>query len=256
MGDRWWHEHQRDPWRAAAKREGHRARSAYKLLQLQRRHSIVRPGDAVLDVGCHPGGWTQVAVELAGEEGTVVGIDLRACEALEGATFLVGNATAEPTLTEACALTPEGRFNAVISDISPQLTGTWSRDQAISLDLVARVIDAVLPVMAPGASFVTKVFQGRGIEALVSAMRQRFSHVKRSSPGASRKSSAEVYVVAKNLLPWVPVDERRRGSIASEVDEAQVIEADRRERRQRRADRLPDLGGGFRVVRRRTNDDE
>lgn len=255
MSDRWWEEHRRDPWRQEARKQGYRARSAFKLKQLQKRFELIRPGDRVLDVGSHPGGWTQVAVEEVQVPHRVVGIDLRASEPVDGAAFLVGDATDQAVLQEARVLMGGEPFNAVISDISPHLTGNWGRDQAISIELVATVIDAVLPHMTPGASFVSKVFQGRGIEALVDALRQRFSSARRYNPGASRKSSAEVYVVARNLLPWVPTDGERLPSVYSVILDA--FAAAEHEPIERPPPPVVDgVTGGFRLVRRRGHDEE
>ena len=91
MAKRWYQEHQRDPWRRQARNSGYRARSAFKLKQIQERHNIIRPGDSVLDIGCHPGGWTQVALEEVGGLGTVVGIDLRPTDPIDGASLLTGD---------------------------------------------------------------------------------------------------------------------------------------------------------------------
>ena len=97
MADHWIENHKRDSWRRQAKASGYRARSAFKLLQIQEKFKLVREGDVVLDVGCHPGGWAQVAVELVGDEGTVIGVDLESCQPVEGALLLVGDITEEST---------------------------------------------------------------------------------------------------------------------------------------------------------------
>ena len=116
-------------------------------------------------------------------------------------------------------ITPEEnrRFNSIVSDISPSLTGQYDRDQAISMELVAMVFDFTMPLLAPGGSFVTKIFQGTGIEGIVNAAKNRFSRVQRFSPDASRNSSSEVYLVCKNRLPK-PKKFSRGKSVAMELD--------------------------------------
>ncbi|MDP6742537.1 MAG: RlmE family RNA methyltransferase [Candidatus Thalassarchaeaceae archaeon] len=203
MSKRWYNEHRRDPWRKKAKSSGYRSRSAYKLLQCQEKFNLIREGDTILDVGCHPGGWSQVAVELAGEEGRVIGIDLKPCEPILGVELLVGDITEGDTQDKLLELLDGNPIHSIVSDISPGLTGQYEMDQAISLDLVCLVMDFSLPLLNKGGSFVTKVFQGRGIEAVAQAAKLNFSKVQRFSPVASRNSSSETYLVCKNKLPKI-----------------------------------------------------
>ncbi len=202
MADRWADSHRRDAWRKMAKNSGYRARSAFKLIQIQKKFNLIREGDFVLDVGSHPGGWSQVSVELAGENGHVVGVDLEPCEPVEGCTFIVGDITDSETQKKTVEAFSDSMINTIVSDISPNLTGNWSRDQIISLQLVASVFDFSLPLLCPGGNFVTKIFQGEGIEKLIQLVKPRFSSVKRYSPEASRNSSSEVYLICKNHVPW------------------------------------------------------
>ena len=167
--DRWVQDHQRDAWRKQAKSSGYRARSAFKLKQIQDRHKIIKVDDSVLDVGCHPGGWSQVAVELVGENGKVVGIDLQACVPVEGANLLVGD-----------------------------ITEKSSQDRVLdSID--TEVIDVV--ILKYGGHFVTKLFQGSGVEELIALVKPHFQTIKRFSPMASRNSSSEVYLICKFHTP-------------------------------------------------------
>ena len=201
MSKRWYQESRRDPWRREARSKGYRARSAYKLKQIQDRFSVIRRGDNVLDIGCHPGGWTQVAVEESGENGLVIGVDLLATSPVEGARLIIGDATEESTLTQIRSLLGDEDLNVVISDISPRLTGRYDTDQAISLELSTTVLDVAIDVLIPGGTFVTKTFQGTGIEGLVEAAKDRFSNVQRFAPTASRNSSSETYLICRNKLP-------------------------------------------------------
>ncbi|MAH98938.1 MAG: 23S rRNA methyltransferase [Euryarchaeota archaeon] len=200
MSKRWYQENKRDPWRRDAKSKGYRARSAYKLKQIQEKFSIVRKGDCVLDIGCHPGGWTQVAVEEVGESGLVIGVDLLLTAPIDGAIVLIGDITQEDTLEEIRGHVEKRPINAVISDISPRLTGRYDTDQTISLELSTMALDVATKVLTPGGSFITKVFQGAGIEGLVDAAKLRFSSVGRYSPTASRTASSETYLICQKRL--------------------------------------------------------
>ena len=201
MVDRWVQDHQRDSWRKQAKASGYRARSAFKLKQIQERHKIITLDDSVLDVGCHPGGWAQVAVELVGKKGKVVGVDLKSCVPVEGANLLVGDITDPFTQQTVLDAIDTEVIDVVVSDISPHITGKWDIDQAVSLMLVADVFDFALPLLKYGGHFVTKLFQGVGVEELIDLVRPHFQTVKRFSPMASRNSSSEVYLVCKFHTP-------------------------------------------------------
>ncbi|MFL2957410.1 MAG: RlmE family RNA methyltransferase [Candidatus Thalassarchaeaceae archaeon] len=203
MSKRWYQENRRDPWRREARSKGYRARSAYKLKQIQDRFGVIRKGDSVLDVGCHPGGWTQVAVEEVGENGFVLGVDLLSTSPIEGASIIIGDISENSTLEEISKLLGDRELNTVISDISPKLTGRYDTDQAISLELSTLVMDKAMLILTPGGNFVTKIFQGTGIEGLMKAAKQRFSNVQRYAPTASRKSSSETYLICQNKLPRV-----------------------------------------------------
>ena len=201
MSKRWYQDNRRDAWRRIARSKGYRTRSAYKLKQIQERFGILRKGDVVLDVGCHPGGWTQVAVEEVGEKGLVIGVDLLATSPVEGALIIIGDVTEERTIGQISDALGEREFNVVVSDISPNLTGRYDTDQTISLELSTLVLDASMEFIPSGGSFVTKIFQGTGIEGLIDAAKERFSNVQRYSPTASRSASSETYLICQNRLP-------------------------------------------------------
>lgn len=202
MAEHWIENHKRDSWRRQAKASGYRARSAFKLKQIQDRFGLIREGDMVLDVGCHPGGWAQVAVELVGKEGHVVGVDLEPCQAVEGAVLLTGDITEPVTQERILAELGGVRLNVIVSDISPDITGKWDIDQSVAMTLVADVFDFSLPLLRKGGAFTTKLFQGVGVEELIDAVRPYFSTVRRFSPDASRNSSSEVYLICRNYTPW------------------------------------------------------
>ena len=202
MADHWIENHKRDSWRKQAKASGYRARSAFKLKQIQERFGLVRQGDTILDVGCFPGGWSQVAVELVGQEGHVVGVDLEPCQPVEGAVLLTGDITDPYTQERVLEELGGNLINVIVSDISPDITGKWDMDQSVAMTLVADVFDFSLPLLKKGGAFTTKLFQGIGVQELIDAVKPHFSTVRRYSPDASRNSSSEVYLVCRNHMPW------------------------------------------------------
>ena len=219
MADHWIENHKRDSWRRQAKSSGYRARSAFKLIQIQEKFKLIREGDVILDVGCHPGGWSQVAVELTGEDGIVIGVDLEPCQPVEGAILLVGDITESSTQDRILQELGGRVINTIVSDISPDITGNWDIDQAVAMTLVADVLDFSLDLLCKGGSFTTKIFQGVGIEELITAVKPYFSEVRRFSPMASRNSSSEVYLVCRNHMPWIKREVSIRQTYESLLDE-------------------------------------
>ena len=142
-----------------------------------------------------------MALEEVGELGMVVGVDLRPTDPIDGASLLIGDVRDEGIITRLSSENSDEGYNSVVSDISPSLTGRYDTDQAISLELSAMALDVAAKLLKPGGSFVTKAFQGTGIELLIEACKKRFSFVRRFSPTASRNASSEVYVVCKNKKP-------------------------------------------------------
>ena len=171
----------RDGYYRMAKKEGYRARSAYKLRELNKRFRLMRPGDKLLDIGAAPGGWTQVALELVGPEGAVVGVDLQRIQSIPGATFIRGDMTSEGTAARIIELMP--RADCVISDISPELSGTYSMDQARSVYLSVKALELAVKVLRPGGSFVTKVFEGEDLDELMVPVKEHFRSHRRFHPG-------------------------------------------------------------------------
>lgn len=218
MSKRWYQENRRDPWRRQAKSKGYRSRSAYKLKQIQEKFQLIRESDAILDIGCHPGGWTQVSVEESGPEGLVIGVDLKSTSPVEGASIIQGDISDQDTIDRIGELLEGRELNVVLSDISPKLTGRYDTDQAISLELSTMTLDVAMEMLASGGSFVTKIFQGVGIEGLIRAAKDRFSSVQRFAPLASRNASSETYLVCRNRLPK-PRKSARGKSAFSQVQE-------------------------------------
>ena len=180
-----------------AKREGYRSRAAYKLLEINRRFRLIRAGHAVVDLGAAPGGWLQVAAELAGPKGRVLGFDLQPIRPLSGRnvrTFeldLLSEDAAERI--RGCL---DGGADCVLSDMAPRLSGIRDADRRRALDLAVRAFDIAGAVLKPRGAFLFKTFTGTEVEVLVKEMSECFQTVQRVRSGATRKGSSEIYVVA------------------------------------------------------------
>ena len=193
---RWLERQLNDPYVAEARRLGYRSRAAFKLLELNDQFGLIRPGMRVVDLGAAPGGWTQVAVQLAQEgRGQVVGIDIREWEGVGGATCL----TADFLDSETPDLLKShlgGLVDAVVSDLSPKTTGHPATDHLRIIDLVEHALMFAEEVLAPNGLFVAKVFKGGTETSLLNRVKQSFKAVKHAKPSASRKESPEIYLVA------------------------------------------------------------
>ena len=182
-----------DAFQRRARREGYRARSAYKLMDIQKKSKIFKKADTVLDLGAAPGGWSQVALEHIGDDGKLVGVDLQHVLPLKGAQFIQGDLRELETRNKLENLLP--RADVVISDMSPNLSGNYSVDQARSVELSSLALDIASERKAN--SFVVKVFEGSDFQDFREAVIDEFGSVRTLSPEASRKKSSEVYLIAK-----------------------------------------------------------
>ena len=182
-----------DAFQRRARREGYRSRSVYKLMDIQKRSKIFRKDDTVLDLGAAPGGWSQVALEYIGEDGKLVGVDLQHILPLKGAQFLQGDIREPETRKELEKLVPKA--DVVLSDMSPNLSGNYSVDQARSVELASFALEIASERKAN--SFVVKVFEGSDFQDFRKVVIDEFGSVRTLSPEASRKQSSEVYLIAK-----------------------------------------------------------
>jgi 23S rRNA (uridine2552-2'-O)-methyltransferase len=188
---------QRDYYYRLAKEEGFRARSAYKLLQINEKFHVIKRDDSVVDLGAAPGGWLQVAEKLSG--GKIVGVDLEGISYIPGVTTFRADITAESTV-DLVKDALGGEADVVICDAAPNLSGAWDRDHAVSVDLARSALQMAKKLLKPRGNFVVKVFQGDMFIDYLNDVRKEFATVHAHSPVASRKESAETYVVAKRLL--------------------------------------------------------
>ncbi|MEM3421727.1 MAG: RlmE family RNA methyltransferase [Candidatus Hadarchaeum sp.] len=200
MGRRWQLERRRDHYYRLAKLEKYRSRASYKLKQLNQRYGLLRRGDVVVDLGAAPGGWMQVALEEVGEAGFVLGVDLQRIKEFpnKNAVTIVADIT-DPSVVEKISERIPRPADVIISDASPLISGVWDVDQARSVELVRSALRIAEEVLAPGGKFLAKVFQGALMEDLLKQVKEKFEFVKVSKPSASRKGSAEVYVIGKGF---------------------------------------------------------
>lgn len=199
---RWLQRQLNDPYVAEAERMGFRSRAAFKILELDDRFGFLKPGHRVVDLGCAPGGWAQVAAERVKsmgapgpKTGKVVGIDLQEIDPIPGTTLLVGDFLADDAverLNEVLA----GQADAVLSDMAAAATGHTATDHLRIMALLEAAADFAAQVLAPGGVFIGKVLRGGTENQLLAALKRDFSAVKHVKPPASRADSAETYVVA------------------------------------------------------------
>ena len=195
----WLQRHVNDPYVKLAQQEGYRSRSAFKLIQLNEKDHLLRPGMLVVDLGSAPGGWSQVAGRIVGAKGRVVATDILPMDPLSNVEFIQGDFTGEAVLAQVLVALGGAKPDLVICDIAPNITGIDSADQAASMYLVELALDMVRQTLKPGGNFVTKVFQGSGSEAYLRQVRAAFEKVSIRKPEASRQRSREVYFVAKGF---------------------------------------------------------
>jgi 23S rRNA (uridine2552-2'-O)-methyltransferase len=196
---RWLQQHVNDPYVKQAQKDGYRSRSSYKLIELNEKDRLIRPGMLIMDVGAAPGGWSQVAGRLVGRKGRVLATDILPMDALNNVDFIQGDFREEAVLNQILELLDGNKLDLVISDISPNITGIDDADQASSMYLVELALDLARKVLKPEGNFVAKVFQGVGSEAFLKDLRTSFEKVSIRKPAASRTRSREVYMVAKGF---------------------------------------------------------
>jgi 23S rRNA (uridine2552-2'-O)-methyltransferase len=190
-----------DPYVAQARRLGYRSRAAFKLIELDDRFRLLLPGRRVVDLGCAPGGWTQVAVERVGARtgrGAVVGIDLAETTPVAGATILRADVH-DPAAASAIKAELGGLADVVLSDMAPSTTGHAATDHLRIVALAEAAFLVTERILKPGGAFVAKVFQGGAEGALLAQLKQVFAESRHAKPPASRAQSAETYVIAKGF---------------------------------------------------------
>ena len=192
---RWLKRQLNDPYVQAARREGWRSRAAFKLIEMDDRFRLLRKGARVADLGAAPGGWTQVARRRG--VAIVVAVDLLQIDPIPGAVMIQGDFT-DPTTQQRVASALGGKADLVLSDMAPNTTGHAATDHLRIMALAESALDFAVTILAPGGSFIAKVFQGGSEREMLARMKQSFASVRHVKPPASRKESSELYVVALN----------------------------------------------------------
>jgi 23S rRNA (uridine2552-2'-O)-methyltransferase len=190
----------KDYYRKLSKEEGYRSRSAYKLIQLNESYHILKPGSTVVDVGCAPGGWLQVARKAVSRSGKVIGVDIEKVAQLEGVTILQGdieNVRTINLITE----TLNGKANTHLSDVSPKISGLWSVDHAKQISLSKSSMKIATQILAKGGNAVLKVFEGELLKEFTEEAKDVFTRVHITKPIASRQRSSELYMVCLGFKP-------------------------------------------------------
>ena len=186
----------RDQYRKLAKQQGYRSRAAFKLLQLNKSYKIIKNSDKVVEFGCAPGGWIQVANQLVGPSGFVLGLDLKEINPLAGASFIKGSID-DPLLTEILLQTvgPNDKFDVVLSDMSPNVSGIWEIDHERQISLTKHALHVSIRILEKRGNAIFKIFQGVSTRSFVNELAEHFALVKLSKPPASRQESSELYVI-------------------------------------------------------------
>jgi 23S rRNA (uridine2552-2'-O)-methyltransferase len=195
----WLRRHVNDAFVKQAQLDGYRSRSAYKLIELNEKDRLIKPGMRILDLGSAPGGWSQVAGKVVGKKGRVLATDILPMDPVVNVDFIQGDFTDDKVVEQLLAWLDGGKFDLIISDIAPNLSGIDSADQAGSMYFLELALDTVRKTLKPGANFTAKMFQGSGSDEYVKELRKSFEKVLIRKPAASRAQSREVYIVAKGF---------------------------------------------------------
>ncbi len=196
----WMQRHVNDPWVQRSQKDGYRSRASYKLLEIDDRHRLLKPGLTVIDLGAAPGGWSQVAAARVGDRGRVVALDRLPMEPLDGVMMLQADFEESEGLRALLAALPDQQADLVLSDMAPNISGIRDADQARAMGLAELALDLAEQTLRPGGSLVVKLFQGPDFDVWVATARQRFARVSIRKPEASRSESREVYAVAEGFV--------------------------------------------------------
>ncbi len=195
----WLKEHFEDEYVKRSQELGYRSRASFKLLEIQDKDRLIRPGMTVVDLGAAPGGWSQVAARLVGAKGRVLASDILPVDPLPGVEFIQGDFTEEAVLAKLLDALGDKGADLVISDMAPNMSGMKGVDQPRAMYLAELALDLARSVLAPGAYFLVKVFHGEGLETYQADLRASFDRVKVRKPAASRARSSEIYLLAEGF---------------------------------------------------------
>jgi 23S rRNA (uridine2552-2'-O)-methyltransferase len=199
MSKRWLAERKNDYYYKKAKKMEYRSRAAFKLKQIDDRFHILRKGARVVDLGAAPGGWLQVAREVVGSSGKVVGLDIQSIEPIDDVIVIRGDIREDETVNELFSQIG-GKVDVVLSDMSPHISGSYSMDHARSVELCHHGLVFASKVLKKRGCMVMKIFQGDLMQDFLAEVRKHFGEVRLHGPKASRSSSSEIYIIAKGFL--------------------------------------------------------
>ena len=191
----WMQRHLTDQYVQQAQRDGYRSRASYKLLEIQARDRLIKPGMSVIDLGSAPGGWCQVIADIVGLKGRVVAVDLLEMDPVADVEFIQGDFTEDEILEQMLALFENSRVGLVVSDMAPNISGIKSSDTTKSIYLAELGLDLCQQLLEPGGAFLVKVFQGEGFDQFLKDMKVVFTKVATRKPKASRPKSREMYLL-------------------------------------------------------------
>jgi 23S rRNA (uridine2552-2'-O)-methyltransferase len=194
------HDAKRDVYRRLAKREGYRSRAAFKLKEIADKYSLIQPGQLVVDFGCAPGGWLQVASEKVGDGGMVLGIDLSQVLPPSTNTKTIVADANQPNIVHLILREINHKADVVLSDLSPKVSGIWELDSTRQIDLTSVVVSYLPHILASGGSAILKAFEGEMFKPLYREVKRLFIKVYLAKPLASRKQSSEIYMICLNYL--------------------------------------------------------
>jgi 23S rRNA (uridine2552-2'-O)-methyltransferase len=195
----WLREHFNDPFVKMAQKDGYRSRASYKLLEIQEKDRILRPGNTVIDLGAAPGGWSQVTSRVLGDKGRLIASDILEMDSIEDVTFIQGDFTDDAVLAQILAAVGNHPVDLVISDMAPNMSGVRMADQARAMYLCELALDLAGQVLRPGGDFLIKIFQGEGFDQYHKQVRQMFDKVQMRKPLSSRDRSREQYLLARGF---------------------------------------------------------
>ena len=195
---RWLKEHFDDQYVKRAQQEGYRSRASYKLLEINDKDRLLKPGMTVVDLGAAPGGWAQIAADTVGSKGFVVALDILPMDPIPGVEIIEGDFREQEVLDQLLAVLDGRLADLVMSDMAPNISGMKTVDQPRAMYLAELALDLARTVLKPGGDFVVKVFQGEGFDTYLKEMRSAFTKVVTRKPGASRPRSREVYLVGRD----------------------------------------------------------
>lgn len=195
-------ERKRDFYWRMAKKEGYRSRAAYKLLEANEKYRFIKSGGVIVDLGAAPGGWLQVAAELVGDRGYVLGVDILPIEPLKSPNVetLIGD-VADPNIENEIREKLPQSADAVLCDVSPNVSGVWEVDHARQIDLARSSMKMAIEILRPNGAFFTKVFQGDLLDEFINEMKQHFQQLRIIRPKATKAKSAEIYFLGVGPRP-------------------------------------------------------